>query len=106
MKTKKTLNFKVRSLSGQADLQCTVDQLIMAGWVGRNREALQAHIDELAELGIPGPKNVPEFYPLSVDRFLDPVIFRQPGADHPDRIRADVNGTDDVLIRHETWEQL
>ncbi len=68
MKTKKTLNFKVRSLSGQADLQCTVDQLIMAGWVGRNREALQAHIDELAELGIPGPKNVPEFYPLSVDR--------------------------------------
>ncbi len=48
MKTKKTLNFEVRSLSGQANLQCTVDQLIMAGWVGRNREALQAHIDELA----------------------------------------------------------
>ena len=68
MKTKKTLNFQVRSLSGKADLQCTVDQLIMAGWVGRNHEALQAHIDELAELGIPGPKNVPEFYPLSVGR--------------------------------------
>ena len=48
MKTKKTLNFKIRSLSGQADLQYTVDQLIMAGWVGRNLEALQAHIDELA----------------------------------------------------------
>ena len=28
MKTKKTLNFKVWSLSGQANLQCTVDQLI------------------------------------------------------------------------------
>ena len=54
MKTKKTLNFKVRSLSGHTDLQCMVDQLIMAGLVGRNREALQAHIDELAELGIPG----------------------------------------------------
>ena len=31
MKTKKTLNFEVRSLSGYAELQCTVDQLIMAG---------------------------------------------------------------------------
>lgn len=51
---KKTLNFKVRSFSGLANLQCIVDQLIMAGWVGRNREALQANIDELAELGIPG----------------------------------------------------
>ena len=83
MKTKKTLNFKVRSLSGQADLQCTVDQLIMAGWVGRNREALQAHIDELAELGIPGPKNVPEFYPLSVDRLSRGASIR-----FPERITA------------------
>ena len=81
MKTKKTLNFKVRSLSGQADLQCTVDQLIMAGWVGRNREALQAHIDELAELGIPGPKNVPEFYPLSVDRLSQGASIQVSGKD-------------------------
>ena len=81
MKTKKTLNFKVRSLSGQANLQCTVDQLIMAGWVGRNREALQAHIDELAELGIPGPKNVPEFYPLSVDRLSQGTSIQVSGKD-------------------------
>ena len=81
MKTKKTLNFKVRSLSGHADLQCTVDQLIMAGWVGRNREALQAHIDELAELGIPGPKNVPEFYPLSVDRLSQGASIQVSGKD-------------------------
>ena len=81
MKTKKTLNFKVRSLSGLANLQCTVDQLIMAGWVGRNREALQAHIDELAELGIPGPKNVPEFYPLSVDRLSQGASIQVSGKD-------------------------
>ena len=68
MQTKKTLKFIVQRLSGEEALKCTVDQLIMAGWVGRNKEALQAHIDELAELGISGPNNVPEFYPLSVDR--------------------------------------
>ena len=62
-------------------LECTVDQLIMAGWVGRNREALQAHIDELAELGIPGPKNVPEFYPLSVDRLSQGSSIQVSGKD-------------------------
>ena len=75
MKTKKTLNFKVLSLSGQADLQCTVDQLIMAGWVGRNREALQAHIDELAELGIPDrecPGILPSFRGSSFPGCIDP----------------------------------
>ena len=81
MKTKKTLNFKVQSLDGQTNLQCTVDQLIMAGWVGRNREALQAHIDELAELSIPGPKNVPEFYPLSVDRLSQGASIQVSGKD-------------------------
>ncbi len=81
MQTKKTLNFQVQNLSGMEILECTVDQLIMAGWVGRNREALQAHIDELAELGIPGPKNVPEFYPLSVDRLSQGSSIQVSGKD-------------------------
>ena len=81
MQTKKTLNFQVQNLSGMEMLDCTVDQLIMAGWVGRNREALQAHIDELAELGIPGPKNVPEFYPLSVDRLSQGSSIQVSGKD-------------------------
>ncbi|SVC23670.1 uncharacterized protein METZ01_LOCUS276524, partial [marine metagenome] len=33
MQTKKKLNFQVQNLSGMETLECTVDQLIMAGWV-------------------------------------------------------------------------
>ncbi len=46
--------FSSPSSGARQNLQCTVDQLIAtAGW-SDNREALQAHIDELAEPGIPG----------------------------------------------------
>ena len=68
MNTVKRLEFEVESEAGISRIKFQALQLVMAGWTGRNREALQAHIDELAELGIPGPKSVPEFYPLSVDR--------------------------------------
>ena len=68
MKTVKRLEFEVESEVGISWIKFHALQLVMAGWTGRNREALKAHIDELAELDIPGQKSVPEFYPLSVDR--------------------------------------
>ena len=39
-----------------------VDALVIAGWTGRNQEALEKHIRELAELGVPRPKSTPIFY--------------------------------------------
>ncbi|MFC7401518.1 DUF2848 domain-containing protein [Citricoccus sp. GCM10030269] len=46
-------------------LQVGVRQLFNAGYAGRNQEAVQAHIDELAELGVPGPSVTPAMYPVS-----------------------------------------
>lgn len=42
-----------------------VQHLFNAGYAGRNQSEVQAHIDELAELGIPGPTTVPALYPVS-----------------------------------------
>lgn len=39
-------------------------RLIVAGYTGRNREAVQHHIDELAAQGIAPPPTVPMFYEL------------------------------------------
>jgi hypothetical protein len=39
-----------------------VDTLVIAGWTGRNREALEKHIRELEELGVPRPRTTPIFY--------------------------------------------
>ena len=37
-------------------------QLVIAGWTGRNVEALEAHIRELEAIGVKRPKSTPIFY--------------------------------------------
>lgn len=42
-----------------------VKQLLNAGYAGREQDEVQAHIAELAELGVPGPSTTPALYPVS-----------------------------------------
>lgn len=42
-------------------------RLIVAGYTGRDRQAVQAHIDELAHIGVEPPPRVPMFYELEAD---------------------------------------
>ncbi len=39
-----------------------IERLVIAGWTGRNVDALEAHIKELEALGVKRPKTVPIFY--------------------------------------------
>jgi hypothetical protein len=39
-----------------------IKSLVIAGWTGRNVEALEAHIKELEAIGVKRPKSVPIFY--------------------------------------------
>jgi hypothetical protein len=39
-----------------------VAQLVIAGWTGRDEEALRKHIKELEEVGVKPPKTTPIFY--------------------------------------------
>jgi len=39
-----------------------IENLVIAGWTGRNVEALEAHIKELEAVGVRRPKTVPIFY--------------------------------------------
>ena len=45
----------------QLDL-VAIRNLVVAGWTGRNTEALEAHIKELEAVGVKRPKSVPIFY--------------------------------------------
>lgn len=40
-------------------------RLVVAGWTGRDRAAIEHHIDELARLGVPRPSTVPLYYRLA-----------------------------------------
>ncbi len=44
-----------------------IKHLVIAGWTGRNVEALEKHIVELEALGVKRPKSTPIFYRVSAD---------------------------------------
>ena len=45
-----------------------LSKIVNAGWVGRDKASLMAHIKELEEEGIPAPKEVPICFPIPLDR--------------------------------------
>lgn len=47
--------------SGQ-EIELTIDHLFVAGWTGRDKEAVNHHITELAAIGIAPPSQVPLYY--------------------------------------------
>ncbi len=57
-----TLTFELPDGTTQ-DIQ--VERLLNAGYAGREQDEVQAHIAELAELGVPGPSTTPALYPVS-----------------------------------------
>lgn len=48
-----------------ATITLAISSIVVAGWTGRNLAAVQHHIDELAELGIAPPSQVPLYYRVS-----------------------------------------
>jgi hypothetical protein len=87
--------------------QVAIDTVIVAGWTGRDRAAVEEHIAELEALGVPRPSRVPVFYRVSASRLttaatiestsassgeVEPVLLHHDGAvwigvgsDHTDR---------------------
>jgi len=47
------------------NIELEIDQIYVAGWTGRDREAVDHHIKELAELGVAPPSEVPLYYRVS-----------------------------------------
>ncbi|MEP3279462.1 MAG: DUF2848 domain-containing protein [Stappiaceae bacterium] len=85
-----------------------IDHLIVAGWTARNQASVDHHIQELAELGVAPPSEVPLFYRTSAALItqahtvqvlgeetsgeVEPIIVRHEGrlwlgvaSDHTDR---------------------
>ncbi|HDR9586833.1 TPA: DUF2848 domain-containing protein [Burkholderia stabilis] len=60
------LSFNVISLQrAPAAVDVEIERVVIAGWAGRDPEAIRAHIDELAALGVAPPSTTPCFYRVS-----------------------------------------
>ena len=58
-----------------------VEQLIIAGWTGRDEAALQKHIKELEEIGVKPPKTTPIFYRVAASLFTHDTSIQVSGPD-------------------------
>lgn len=71
------LNFK----SNGKDISCNINQLVIAGWTGRNKEAVEHHIEELEKLGVARPRTVPCFYRVGENLLSTSSSFQVVGND-------------------------
>lgn len=62
-----TFEFKINGNPNNI-LLFKVKKIVNAGYTGRNQEEVQKHIDELKEKGIPGPDEIPTYFPKFRDR--------------------------------------
>ncbi len=63
-----SFNARLTTSKGSRTEQVTLCTAIVGGWSGRNSEALQHHIDELAKIGVKPPEKTPMFYRVGVSR--------------------------------------
>ncbi|MGO4329901.1 DUF2848 domain-containing protein [Cupriavidus sp. 2TAF22] len=68
----KTLTFDIESRQGNSQRSVTIRQLVVAGWTGRDAEAMEAHIRELEALGVRRPPYTPVFYRVAAQRLASP----------------------------------
>ena len=70
-----TLSFRVNG----APLPLALSHLIVAGWTGRDADAIAHHIAELAELGVPAPSDTPLYYRVSASLLTDAPLIEAVG---------------------------
>ena len=54
--------------AGQERERVVIEKVIVGGWTGRDKAALQHHIDELAKIWVKPPAKTPLFYRVGVSR--------------------------------------
>lgn len=71
------MQFQLQKASGKKEeISLNINRIINAGYTGRDQAAVQAHIDELKEEGIPAPEKIPTYFPKFADRLTQEGYFK------------------------------
>jgi hypothetical protein len=60
--------FKIESGTAVREVEIEFTELVIAGWAGRDRLAIDHHIEELAAIGVPRPSAVPLYYRVAANQ--------------------------------------
>jgi hypothetical protein len=89
----KTLSFRIHRHGRSSEESITVDNTVIAGWTGRDPQALEKHIRELEEKGIARPRSTPIFYRVAAARLSTDSEIEVSGGDSTGEVEF-------VLVQH------
>lgn len=92
-----TIEFNFISDSGSESRSVNINNLVIAGWTGRDAEATEAHIAELEAIGVPRPPSTPCFYRGSVSLLTTADEIQVIGNDSSGEIEFVLLSLDDGL---------
>lgn len=91
------LNFDLIGADGSTEsIQVAIQNCIVAGWAGRDIEAIEHHILELAELGVPRPSDVPLYYRIATNQLTQ--------SQHVQVVGPNSSGESEVLVFNHNGE--
>ncbi len=74
------LHFELQNLNGVTATDVVIDEFIVAGWAGKNIEAIEHHIKELEDIGVPRPSTVPLFYRVASNQLVQKTSIEAVGS--------------------------
>ena len=75
------LSFNLQTGGGLSPIDVPISGLVIAGWTGRDEQALEKHIRELEELGVTRPKTTPIFYRVAATLLTTDSVIEVSGED-------------------------
>ena len=75
-----------------------VENCVVAGWTGRDKAALDHHIEELAAIGVPGPSTVPLYYRVAVEQVVQRTSVQVLGGDSSGEVEPVLIATENGLL--------
>jgi Protein of unknown function (DUF2848) len=76
------------SLDGAAPVAAGIGELVIAGWTGRDRAAMEAHMAELEAIGIARPKSAPIFYRVAASLLTTDSEIQVAGTESSGEVEA------------------
>src|SRR5260221_13676975 len=92
-----TLSFEGHAKGGVERVAVEIEDLVIAGWTGRDVEALNHHIEELKAIGVQPPSRVPLYYRVAADRLTQAESVQVVGDDSSGEAEPGLGGTPDRL---------
>ncbi|MCH8182696.1 MAG: DUF2848 domain-containing protein [Proteobacteria bacterium] len=90
--------FILQTAAGASPVELPIGDLVIAGWTGRDEQALEKHIRELEDLGVARPKSTPIFYRVASSLLTTRDEIEVAGADSSGEVEFVLYGTGQGLL--------